>query len=252
MNKLLCNICNYNIIVVEQIKGDQFNIGKLKNIGFDYLEKLGHLQNYDNVIFTDIDIIPDSKLLKYYFKITNSLNSLASFGTRYDSQNKFAGALISSTPDFFKQLNGFPNNYWGWGDEDTNILLRLSEISTTLYANKDGYIIDLEEINNRKKTIDEKMDELKTNKLKENNIYEKGVNYKNFKQNGLTNLNYDIVYENKYNVNNNTNYHIIIDPKFMESQQKYPQDYVFKEDINKDKYRQIKKQAMDKITKVWF
>ena len=61
MNKILRQLCDYDIIVVEQNKNDKFNIGKLKNIGFDYLNK------YDNYIFTDIDTIPDSNLMEYFF-----------------------------------------------------------------------------------------------------------------------------------------------------------------------------------------
>jgi hypothetical protein len=254
INKLLNNICNYDIITVEQSSGDLFNIGKLKNIGFDYLvNKQQH--NYDNVIFTDIDIIPDSDLLEYYFKITDSLNSLANFGTRYeynDPKTKFTGALVSATPEFFKKLNGYPNNFWGWGDEDVNILLRLSELSKPLYANKKGRVIDLEEINYKKKNISEKIDELNINKLRETNVYEKNVNYKNFRDNGLSNLNYDILYDNNYKINDNNIYHIIVDLKLQESQKLYPNDYFFKEGISKNDYKQIKNKSNEKVTKIWF
>lgn len=254
INKMLYNICNYDIIVVEQNEGELFNIGKLKNIGFDYLINVKN-KKYDNIIFSDIDIIPDSDLLEYYFKITDSLNSLSNFGTRYDSNNvnsKFVGALISTTPAFFNELNGYPNNFFGWGDEDTNILLRLSELSKILYANKKGKIIDLEEINNRHKTVGEKLEELNENKMREVNVYEKNKNYKNFKKNGLSNLNYDILYENEYNVNEYKNYHIIVDIKLQESQKLYPNDYFFNEQINKQEYTKIKYDALNKITKKWF
>jgi len=256
INKLLSNNCNYDIITVEQIEGELFNIGKLKNVGFDYLvnKKKG---KYDNIIFTDIDIIPDSDLLEYYFMETDSLNSLANFGTRYESRDKnakFTGALVSATPNFFKEMNGYPNNFWGWGDEDVNILLRLSELSKPLYANKKGRVIDLEEIDNKKKTLNEKIEELNINKLREGNVYEKNANYKNFKENGLSNLNYDILYENEYKINEEkkNNYHIIVDLKLQESQKLYPDDYFFKETINKDEYKKIKWNATNKVAKIWF
>lgn len=254
INKLLYGLCNYDIITVEQTKGDLFNIGKLKNVGFDYLVNK-QKNKYDNVIFTDIDILPNSDLLEYYFMKTDSLNSLANFGTRYDSRDpntKFTGALLSATPEIFKEINGYPNNFWGWGDEDVNILLRLSELSKPLYANKKGRVIDLEEINSRKKTVSEKIEELNTNKLREGNVYEKNANYKNFKKNGLSNLNYNILYENNYKINNDTNYHIIVDLKLQESQKLYPDDYIFKKGISKDEYREIKNKAIEKVTKIWF
>ena len=254
INKLLIDVCNYDIVVVEQNSGDLFNIGKLKNVGFDYL--INNKKNkYDNIIFSDIDIVPDSDLLKYYFEETNSLNSLANFGTRYESRDlsaKFTGALISATPNFFKEINGYPNNFWGWGDEDVNILLRLSELSKPLYANKNGRVIDLEEVNYKKKTVNEKIEELNTNKLRENNVYEKNANYKNFKENGLSNLNYSILYDDEYNINGNTNYHIIVDLEFDKSQKLYPDDYIFKHSVNKEDYKNIKKNAIGKINKIWF
>ena len=49
INKLLNGICNYDIILVEQNNGDLFNIGKLKNVGFDYLVN-NKKQKYDNII----------------------------------------------------------------------------------------------------------------------------------------------------------------------------------------------------------
>jgi hypothetical protein len=254
INKLLTNVCDYDVITVEQSSGELFNIGKLKNIGFDYL--INKQKNkYDNIVFTDIDIIPDSELLEYYFKETDSLNSLANFGTRYESRDpnaKFTGALVSATPEFFKEMNGYPNNFWGWGDEDVNILLRLSELSKPLYANKFGRVIDLEEVNYKKKTVGEKIDELNTNKLREGNVYEKNANYKNFKENGLSNLNYDILYNNEYKLDENRVYHIIVDLKYKESQKLYPNDYIFKDAIDKNEYRQIKNKAIEKVKKVWF
>ena len=254
INKLLMGICNYDIITVEQSTGDLFNIGKLKNVGFDYLTNK-QKNKYDNIIFTDIDIIPDSDLLEYYFKETDSLNSLANFGTRYESRDpntKFTGALLSATPNFFKELNGYPNNFWGWGDEDVNILLRLSELSKPLYANETGRVIDLEEVNYKKKTVNEKIDELNANKLREGNVYEKNSNYKNFKENGLSNLNYDLLYENEYKINENKVYHIIVDLKLKESQKLYPNDYFFKGTVDKNEYRQIKNKAQEKVKKILF
>lgn len=254
MNKLLNDSCSYDIIVVEQNEGTPFNIGKLKNVGYDYLVKTKK-NKYDNIIFSDIDIIPDSNLLEYYFKETNSLNSLANYGTRYESRDpniKFTGALLSSIPTFFEDLNGYPNNFWGWGDEDVNILLRLSELSKPLYANANGKVIDLEEVNNKKKSVSDKMEELNKNNLRESSVYEKNANYKNFKKNGLSNLNYTLLYENEYKFNSNNNYHIIVDLELEKSKKLYPEDYFFKESIDKNEYRKIKFGAMDKVKKILF
>ena len=62
--------------IIEQSEdGELFNIGKLKNIGFDLCEKSGI--KYDLFIFTDIDMIPDHNLLSYYNFIPKTIMSLA-------------------------------------------------------------------------------------------------------------------------------------------------------------------------------
>lgn len=245
MNKLLHNRCDYDIILVEQNYTDKFNIGKLKNIGFDYLtNKLG--KKYDNYIFSDIDMIPDSNLLQYYFKTTDSINGLAWKGTRYEIQdvrNKtpFVGGVISSTSTVFKQLNGYPNNFYGWEGEDVNFLLRMYEEKKPLYINKKGRVIDIEENDEfTTKQVTDKLEQLKQSNEREENVYEKNIDYKNYKQNGLSTLIYDVIQEFSYP----HNYHIIIDPLKNKCMDKYPQLYKFKPQ-EKDSYNQVKRHLKD-------
>jgi len=251
MNKLLHNRCEYDIILVEQNYTDKFNIGKLKNIGFDYLtNKLG--KKYDNYIFSDIDMIPDSLLLEYYFKITDSINGLAWKGTRYeilDLRNKtpFVGGVISCTSTVFKQLNGYPNNFYGWEGEDVNFLLRMYEENKPLYINKKGKVIDIEEDEQfTTKQVKDKLLQLKQDNEREENVYEKNIEYKNYKQNGLNTLMYDVIQEFSYP----NNYHIIVDPLRKKSMEKYPQLYKFSPQ-EKDAYNKVK-QNLKKINQIPF
>ena len=253
LNKMLTQICsNYTIIVVEQQKDDYFNIGKLKNVGYDFLKKKG--KKYDNYIFSDIDTIPDSELIQYYFKVTDSLNALATSGTRYEdkSGNKkkkpFVGALISCTGYTYEELNGYPNNFIGWGDEDTNLLLRLYEIGKPLYENKKGKIIDIEELGLTKKTVESKLEELNKEKLREEKVYEKNMNYKNFRENGLSNLNYSVLFEDEYK----NNHHIIVDLELEKAKELYPNDYEFKQSYTKDEYKKIKNIIFNDIKQICF
>ena len=69
MQKLLNPFCKYKIYIIEQSDdNNKFNIGKLKNIGFEIATSES---NYNNYIFTDIDILPDNKLIHYYDKDIN-------------------------------------------------------------------------------------------------------------------------------------------------------------------------------------
>ena len=253
MNKMLENVCDFDIIVVEQNKGDPFNIGKLKNIGFDYLNKKN--TKYDNYIFLDIDSLPDSNLLQYFFKITSGINSLSTYGTRYeqydrqfDNQKPFLGAMISCTKDIFEKINGYPNNFEGWGYEDDNVILRCYGEKLSIYYNKEGRIIDTEEINGRMKNNLEKQAELKEHNARENVGFEKNYNFQNYKKNGLSNLNYSILNEFSYK----NNFHIIVDLKMQESKKLYPNDFIFKEDIQKDRYNKQIKSLMYKIKQIPF
>ena len=252
MNKMLRQICSYDIVVVEQQIDNYFNIGKLKNIGFDYLNKKTK-KSYDNYIFCDIDTIPDSNLIEYFFKQTNSINALATKGTRYESidakSNKpFVGALISCTQNVFEKINGYPNNFTDWGGEDTNLLLRLHELSLPIYINKNGSVIDLEEKQDVQKNLKSKLDELKSMKKMDNTSYEKNIDYANYKLNGLSNLNYDILDEIIYK----NNYHIIVDLKLKEDQQLYPEHYFFTESVSKEEYKQKINGPIYALKKIYF
>lgn len=256
MNKLLSQICNYDIIIVEQSEKYPFNIGKLKNIGYDYLKK-NSSEKYHNYIFADIDTLPDSKLIDYFFKQTDSLNSLALYGTRYEnldlkSSRPFVGALISSSSEIFEKLNGYPNNFYGWEGEDTNLLLRLSGINKPLYTNLQGRIIDIEETKGHKKNISEKINELNQGKERENLVYEKNINWENFKSNGLSNLNYKILHETKESYLNSNNYHIIVDLDLENDKIKYPNDYIFDKNYDKNFYKNYINEKIYSIKQIKF
>lgn len=256
MNKILYQICEYDIILVEQSEKYLFNIGKLKNIGFDYLCKNSNTI-YSNYIFADIDTIPDSNLIDYFFKTTDSINSLAVKGTRYESNDKkdkrpFAGALISCTKNVFIELNGYPNNFYGWQGEDENLLIRIYANNKPVYIPTNGKIIDIEEVDGYKKNMEIKSAELKNEK--EKNSWEKNYNWENYKQNGLTNLNYNVLYENKFVFGDNTNcnnYHIIVDLKQDSDMKKYPKDYTFENThITKDDYKNLMRNTIYKIEQI--
>lgn len=257
MNKILSQICDYDIVVVEQSSKYSFNIGKLKNIGYDYIKNKSK-KKYSNYIFADIDSIPDSELVEYFFKQTDSINSLAMYGTRYEiadakASRPFVGALISCTSEVFEELNGYPNNFYGWEGEDTNLLLRLYGIKKPLYVNSKGKIIDIEEIEGFKKDISAKLSELNLNKEREGLVYEKNINWENYKLNGLSNLNYKILYEldTKYK-DLYSNSHIIVDLEFEEAKEKYPEDYEFSQSYDKNYYKNYVNEKIYSIKQIKF
>lgn len=106
---------NYNIIIIEQSKGKSFNKGKLNNSGF--LEAI-KLFNPKHVLFTDVDNIPLKKD-SYEIELYNELL----FKHYYGYKNCLGGIFSCSCESFYK-VNGFSNNYWGWGQEDDDLNFR--------------------------------------------------------------------------------------------------------------------------------
>ena len=195
MNTLMIPYCNFKIYIIEQSDDNEsFNIGKLKNIGFEIASSE---QNFDNYIFSDIDTIPDYDLMNYMLNIYKYPLSLAARGTRYTSKNikikkPFLGALLQFNPELFKKINGYPNNFWGWGGEDDSLFNRLTDNHIyTIYYPLKGSIIDFEEKN--MKTINNIGEKLK-NEIKDMEKFEKEYyDIKKWNQNGLNTLHYKII-----------------------------------------------------------
>ncbi len=205
MPKLLENKCNYRIYIIEQSDdGEKFNIGKLKNIGFEIAMK--EKKKYDNIIFTDIDILPDSDLMEYYLKGVKGFMELAVRGSRYRYRNKlavdsdkkelpFLGSVLSCDSASFKKVNGYPNHYWGWGNEDVDLTLRIIEKGVKIYTPKKGEILDMEvgedgHVINAK----QKVKKLDNNNAKNINKKAKTLLFKNhMDKSGLSNLQYKLI-----------------------------------------------------------
>jgi hypothetical protein len=133
--KLKDIIPNLEIIVVEQTFGKKFNRGATVNIGYNYYNN----PDYD-YITQDVDTNPNEISLPYYsHEVNNNFISIYSFPRSVGGITKFKGC------DFVK-VNGFPNNYWGWGHEDKDFMNRIEfygydikrifEVTNTLVENK--------------------------------------------------------------------------------------------------------------------
>lgn len=223
MNKLLKNYSDaeYAIMIVEQAKGEIFNIGKTKNIGFDYFDKKGI--EFDNYIFSDVDMLPDNDLMEYYFKITDGMNSLATRGTRYShtGEKPFMGGVISCTKDVFKKINGYSLMFSrGWGGEDDSLMSRCALEGIINYVPSKGAVMDLEE-----KTLTEKMSEIKD--TKDMKKWEYLSKYPLYKEDGLSTLEYEILEDLSYD----NMYHIIVDLH----QEEYEREHEEQFDVSKFK-----------------
>lgn len=111
---------DYEIIVVEQSDEKPFNRGKLLNIGAKYAID----NKFDYLCFHDVDMLPVDVDYSYPEHPTSLISELENRegGIFF---NYFGGITLFTTEQF-KSINGYSNNYWGWGYEDTDLFYRVT------------------------------------------------------------------------------------------------------------------------------
>lgn len=120
------DVPNLKFTIVEQSQdGKRFNLGKLINVGFDY-----YLKNNDEdewtFMFHPIDIFPINGVAPYFegeHMLKNDVCDFLGYHFRIDQGYYKAFACLKNK---FLKLNGFTNNFWGWGAEDDEMHVRLA------------------------------------------------------------------------------------------------------------------------------
>ncbi len=109
----------FELIVVEQDDGRNFNRGMLLNIGFVKAKYL----KCDYVVFHDVDMIPIDVDYSYSEYPVHLANNFEPNDIRIVFDEYFGGVTIFPV-EIFERINGFSNEYWGWGFEDDDLLYR--------------------------------------------------------------------------------------------------------------------------------
>ena len=117
-------ISDFRIVFIEQGNSKPFNKGLLLNAAIKCL-KLG---DEDEIIFHDIEILPEHDIVLECYKPKIKANYVLGIYTDKDSMD---GVFKINKADFDK-INGFPTNYWGWGFEGDTIRERLNMANTTI------------------------------------------------------------------------------------------------------------------------
>jgi beta-1,4-galactosyltransferase 2 len=115
---------SFKIYIVDQEEGKPFNRAKLLNVGFLEADK-----DIDYFVFHDVDMLPDGIDYSYCDAPTHLACSASQFDFSLPYQGYFGGVTLFPRTTF-ELINGFSNEYWGWGAEDDDILhrCRLSNI----------------------------------------------------------------------------------------------------------------------------
>tara|TARA_Y100000592_G_C5449650_1_gene307994 strand:- start:771 stop:1454 length:684 start_codon:yes stop_codon:yes gene_type:complete len=178
---------NYVILVIEQLDSKPFNRAKLLNIGFNFLK-----DRYDYFVFHDIDMLPEKNSDYSYCDTPTHLaqrleelafkNPTQGWGRYY--KEYFGGVTMFNREDFIK-INGYSNNYWGWGKEDDDLRLRCIKEGLTIKTRQNLYH-SLQHSKTREKHPDFRNNWDNLNKLKMDNT-------KSYLKEGLNTLEYDFV-----------------------------------------------------------
>ena len=174
----------FKIFVIEQSDDNKkFNRGALLNIGI----KIAMENKYRILITHDVDLLPNDNILNYYItKFKYPVHIAWQWKTKY-TFNEYFGGIVSITPRIAKKINGYPNDFWGWGGEDDSFYNRVQETIGKIGRPMVGDIEDIEHEGPSKQTI---------NIQKKENILN---DLKNWKNNGLNNINYKIIHTEKDN-----------------------------------------------------
>jgi hypothetical protein len=110
----------YDILIVEQTPEKPFNRAKLLNVGYDLAKG-----KYRNYIFHDVDMLPVESKASYALVSvpTHYAAVVEQFGWGLAYQNYVGGVTVFDA-ESFEKINGFCNEYWGWGAEDDDLFRR--------------------------------------------------------------------------------------------------------------------------------
>ena len=116
---------DYGVYIVEQIGDEKFNKGMLMNVGF--LEALKQY-DYQCFIFHDVDLIPEDDRNLYTCpeedRPRHMCVAVEQLMYNHFSEELFGGGTALTTEQF-KRINGFSNEFWGWGGEDDDFFNRV-------------------------------------------------------------------------------------------------------------------------------
>ncbi|XP_078471268.1 beta-1,4-galactosyltransferase 1-like [Lampetra fluviatilis] len=114
---------DYGVFIVHQAGDATFNRAKLLNVGTR--EALA-IYPWDCIVFSDIDIVPmdDRNTYACGEQPRHIASAMDKFNFHLPYETYFGG-VVSMRIKHFEAINGFSNNYWGWGTEDDDLYKRV-------------------------------------------------------------------------------------------------------------------------------
>ena len=133
----------YRVTVVEQEPGQPFNRGMLANIGF----RLGQSQS-DYTCVHDVDYTPiwadyswsdAPAVLLWYGAESRPINLQQPERRVIHKMEDYYSGVVLVPNNLFLRVNGFANDYWGWGYEDMDLKNRFASAGIHFTRRKGTY-----------------------------------------------------------------------------------------------------------------
>ena len=126
------------IVIIHQNNDNIFNKSMLNNICKTLLDKEYGKNYFNYIIFIDIDMFPKNNFdISYVNYLAQFCGKLYEYKKR-DNSKAFSGGIIIINSEIFDNINGYDNDYIGWGYEDKDLLKRFYNkydiISTIRYC----------------------------------------------------------------------------------------------------------------------
>eukprot|EP00794_Sanderia_malayensis_P005387 gene5387-6060_t len=114
---------NFKIYIMNQADNHRFNRASLINVGF----LLARNESYDYIAMHDVDLLPLNKDLNYDYPEIGPFHVAAPHLHPKYHYKTFVGGILILSAEQFEEVNGLSNKFWGWGREDDELYMRISE-----------------------------------------------------------------------------------------------------------------------------
>ncbi len=125
-----------HVYVVEQMDNKPFNRGKLINAAF--LE-FSRLHEFDYFAAHDVDMIPERVNYAYAENPCHLATEAEQFGYKMPYEEYFGGVTLFPNKKF-EAVNGFGNEFWGYGAEDDHLRRKFIEAGIDLQSRQCRFI----------------------------------------------------------------------------------------------------------------
>lgn len=131
-NYVLKQVKDFEILIIEQADNEPFNKGLMNNIGYTLKSK-----ETTYVCFHDVDLIPE--ISDYSYPETPShISSHCSQFNYINIPDKIMGGVILFKNEHYEQVNGYSNEFNGWGKEDDDLYARCEKENLLPYKHPFG------------------------------------------------------------------------------------------------------------------